>query len=207
MKIEAYLKETYAFSPEDLEQARPLFYEEKIKKGEYYLREGQYINKVSFVSEGLFRLFYQIDGEEKNMLFFSENQFMTDYYGYLTQSVSIRPIQALEDSVIHSISRDNLNQLFDTSKNWERIGRLFAESAYLMAVYRAGRLLHDDFDTRVSTFIKENPTLLQRVPQYMVASYLNMTPETLSRVKRRLMKKGHPSNSLYEEDLKMWSHG
>ena len=186
MKLEAYLKETYAFSRGDLEQVQHLFYEERIKKGEYYLQEGQYINKVSFISEGLFRLFYQIDGEEKNMLFFSENQFMTDYYGYLTQSVSIRPIQALEDAVVYSINRGNLNKLFDNSKNWERIVRLFAESAYLLAVSRAGRLLHDDYDTRVGIFIKENPTLLQRIPQYMVASYLNMTPETLSRIRKKL---------------------
>ncbi|HET8860968.1 Crp/Fnr family transcriptional regulator [Marivirga sp.] len=188
MKLQEYLKTFNKFSDKELEDALSFFYQEKLKKGDFYLKEGQYSNKVSFIESGLFRLFYQVDGEEKITLFFSEGEFMTDYFGYLTQSPSVRPIQALEDSTIYSIDRDNLNQLFNDSKNWERVGRILAESAYVTSVHRANRLLHDDYDTRLSTFIKESPSLIQRVPQYMIASYLNMTPETLSRVKKRLMQ-------------------
>lgn len=109
---------------------------------------------------------------------------MTDYYSFLTNTVSIRPIQALENSMIYSIEKKNLNKLFEYSKNWERIGRQLAESAYVTSVLRANRLLHDDYNTRFKTFIEESSFLMQRVPQYMIASYLNMTPETLSRVKK-----------------------
>ncbi|WP_194973491.1 Crp/Fnr family transcriptional regulator [Aquiflexum lacus] len=198
MNLKKNLQSLHKFSDEELNMALGFFYQEKFKKGDFYLREGQFSNKISFIESGLFRLFYRVEGEEKIMLFFSENQFMTDYFGYLTQSPSIRPIQALEDSLVYSIERDKLNQLFEGSKAWEHVGRKLAESAYVTSVLRANRLLHDDYDTRLNTFIVESPTLIQRVPQYMIASYLNMTPETLSRVKKRLMKNKEVKNTIHK---------
>ena len=131
------------------------------------------------------------------MLFFSEGQLMTDYFGFLTNTPSIRPIQALEDSLIYSIEKEQLTKLYDQSKNWERLGRKLSESAYVTSVLRANRLLHDDYQTRVNTFIQENQSLIQRIPQYMIASYLHMTPETLSRVKRNLMDSKNPRVTIH----------
>lgn len=198
MLLKKYLSRLSDFSEDELEKAIASFYQEKFKKGDYYLKEGQYSNKISFIESGLFRLFYQVNGEEKIMLFFSEVEFMTDYFGYLTQTPSIRPIQALEDSTVYSIERTKLNQLFESSKKWEYVGRIMAESAYVTSVHRANRLLHDDYDTRLHTFIQESPSLIQRVPQYMIASYLNMTPETLSRVKKRIMKNQLIKNTIHK---------
>jgi len=198
MKLKEFLLNIYHFSDEDLDMALGCFYQENFKKGDYFLNAGKICNKISFVESGLFRLFYQVDGEEKIMLFFAENEFMTDYFGFLTQSPSIRPIQALEDSIVYSIERKQLNLLFDKSKSWERVGRKLAESAYVTSVLKANRLLHDDYDTRLKTFIEESPTLIQRVPQYMIASYLNMTPETLSRVKKRIMKNSEVKDSIHK---------
>lgn len=188
MKFIDYFTTLVKLTDEEANFALKLFIPEEVKKGEFYLKEGQISNKISFIEEGLFKLFYQLNGEERIMLFFSESQLMTDYYSFLTNTVSIRPIQALENSLIYSIEKKNLNKLFEYSKNWERIGRQLAESAYVTSVLRANRLLHDDYNTRFKTFIEESSFLMQRVPQYMIASYLNMTPETLSRVKKRMMK-------------------
>lgn len=199
MTLIDFLKTFGDLTDEEIDFAIGFFIKEKYNKGEYYLKEGQLSSKVSFIEKGLYRLFYQLNGEEKNMLFFSESQIMTDYFGYLTNTKSIRPIQALEDSIIYSIEKSNLTRLFDFSKNWERIGRQLAESAYVTSVMRANRLLHDDHNTRVKTFIDESPSLMQRVPQYMIASYLNMTPETLSRVKKRIMKADDVKNTIHKK--------
>jgi CRP-like cAMP-binding protein len=190
--LQAYLNKISPLTKEDWNLTFQSFKEEKYKKGDYFIKEGGYSNKVSFVSKGLFKLYYLAEGQEKIMLFFAEGQFLTDYFGYLTQTPSIRPIEALEDSVVYTITRDKLNQLIKTSQTWSNIARIMAERAYILAVQRANRLLHDDFDTRFITFMTEYPSLLLRVPQYMIASYLDMTPETLSRVKKEHSKTPHP---------------
>ena len=192
-----FLKSVHPFSESDLEMGLAYFRHETYTKGDFYLQENHFSNRISFIDQGLFRLFYQVDSEEKIMLFFHEHQFMTDYFGFLTKTPSIRPIQALEDSTVYSIERNDLNTLYERSKTWEHVGRILAESAYVTSVLRANRLLHDDFDTRFKTFLEESPSLLQRVPQYMIASFLNMTPETLSRVKKRIMNKSGVKKTIH----------
>ncbi len=195
--VKKFLQTITPLSETDWQLAEKFFKPEHFKKGEHFLQVGDHCQKVSFVVSGLFKLFYLSEGEEKIMLFFSEGQFVTDYFGYLTRTPSIRPIQALEDSMVYSIAHDNLQQLFDTSKQWDRLGRMMAERAYIISVQRANRLLHDDYDTRFATFMQEYPSLLQRVPQYMIASYLNMTPETFSRVKKRMTIQGKLKTSIH----------
>ncbi len=187
-ELKIFLKQFDSFDEEELDESLTYFKKIRIDKNEYYVKEGQICKKVAFIKKGIFKLYYNLDGVQHIMLFFQENQFVTDFYSYLTQTPSRRIIQALEDSVLFSITRKDLNYLYETSKIWGKLGRIFAERAYIVSVQKANRLLHDDFDTRVNTFMQEYPTLIQRVPQYMIASYLDMTPETLSRVKRRLMK-------------------
>jgi signal-transduction protein with cAMP-binding, CBS, and nucleotidyltransferase domain len=181
-----FLKQIVPFDDLELNESLSFFKQVKIDKDQYYVSEDEVCKKVVFIKTGLFRLFYTVNGVEKIMLFFQENQFLTDYYGFLTQTPSKRPIQAIEDSIVYNISYDDFQLLFNSSKKWERVGRIMAERAYVYSVQRANRIIHDDPDTRFITFLKEFPTLIQRVPQYMIASFLNMTPETYSRVKRRV---------------------
>jgi CRP-like cAMP-binding protein len=119
--LQAYLNKISPLTKEDWNLTFQSFKEEKYKKGDYFIKEGGYSNKVSFVSKGLFKLYYLAEGQEKIMLFFAEGQFLTDYFGYLTQTPSIRPIEALEDSVVYTITRDKLNQLIKTSQTWSNI--------------------------------------------------------------------------------------
>lgn len=195
--LQAYLEKISPLTAEEVNLTLQSFKMETYKKGDFFIKEGGYCNKISFISSGLFKLYYLVDGQEKIMLFFNEGQFVTDYFGYLTKTPSIRPIEALEDSIVYTTTREQLNALFETSKTWSTIARIMAERAYILAVQRANRLLHDDFDTRFITFMTEYPTLLQRVPQYMIASYLDMTPETLSRVKKRTFKNNPSLKSIH----------
>lgn len=139
-------------------QAEGCFQRKTLSKDAYYLRPNEPCTRISFIERGLFRLFYLQDGQEKIMLFFQEGQFMADYVGFLTQTPSVRPIQALEEAVVYHISSQDLQALYERHKAWERIGRLLAKRAYLYAVQRANRLLHDDFDTRFTTFMQEHPS-------------------------------------------------
>lgn len=197
-QFKSFLESIAPLSNEEWKIACDLFKEEKICKGDYFVKIDEACRKIAFVSKGLFRMFYVVNGDENTTLFFSENQIVTDYFSFLMQTPSIGPIQALEDSIVYSISYNDLQSLYEF-KNWERIGRIMSERAFSFSVMEANRFLHDDFDTRYVTFIKENPDYIQRIPQYMIASYLKMTPETLSRVKKRIhIKTGNDYKSIID---------
>ncbi len=185
-ELRFFLKQVMPFEEKELDESLAFFREIHIRKNEFIVNEDEVCQDAAFIKTGLFRLFYRLDGTEKNMLFFQENQFLADYYSFLTRTPSKRPIQAIEDSVVYRISYNDFQRLFDLSRKWERLGRILAERAYIFSVQRANRIIHDDPDTRFITFLKEYPALINRVPQYMIASYLNMTPETYSRVKKRI---------------------
>jgi CRP-like cAMP-binding protein len=185
-ELRSFLKQLDAFDKKELDESLTCFKKVQIERDGFYVNEGDVCKKAAFIKKGIFKLYYNLDGVERIMLFFKENQFVTDYYSFLTQTPSKRPIQAIEDSIVYNITYNDFQKLFDKSKKWERVGRMLAERAYIYSVQRANRIIHDDPDTRFMTFLKEYPTLLQRVPQYMIASYLNMTPETYSRVKKRI---------------------
>ena len=196
--LQSYLQKITPISQQEWDLVSQKFKKEDYKKDDFFLKEGAYCNKVAFVSKGLFKLYHTTERSERILLFFEENQFLADYYGYLTQTPSIRPIKAVEDSVVYTIYREHLDFLIANTKAWSNIARIMAERAYILSVQRANRLLHDDPDTRFLTFMSEHPTLLQRLPQYTIASYLDMTPETLSRVKKRTMKQPIRSKSSYQ---------
>jgi CRP/FNR family transcriptional regulator, anaerobic regulatory protein len=193
MNLKEILKTSFELDDTDWEMASHIFFKENIVKGKHYLREKEYCTKLSFVVHGLFRVYTKMNHAEKTVQFFAENDFMTDYFGFLTHTPSIRNIQALEDATILSIQKDQLINLYCNSKKWERLGRILAESAYLNAVIKNDRLLQDNYNKRVKSFIHEKPEIIQRVPQYMIASYLNMTPETFSRVKKRIYESIKPT--------------
>jgi len=190
-KLRSYLESLAHLDDAEWELAQRLFQEEKLAKGDYFVKSDDFCSKIAFVEKGLFRMYYNVNGVENTTLFFTENQFVTDYFSFLTKTPSIGPIQALEESIIYAITSSDLQKLFEF-KNWERIGRIMAERAFSFSVMEANRFLHDDFETRYITFVKENPDFIQRIPQYMIASYLKMTPETLSRIKKRVHKNEKP---------------
>lgn len=185
-ELKTFLKQFDSFSEEELNESLIYFKKIQIDKNQHYVKEGDICKKVAFIKKGIFKLYYNIDGMERIMLFFQENQFVTDYYSYLTQTPSKRPIQAIEDAIIYNINYNDFQKLYNSSKKWERVGRMLAERAYILSVQRANRIIHDDHDTRFMIFLKEYPSLIQRIPQYLIASYLNMTPETYSRIKKRV---------------------
>jgi CRP-like cAMP-binding protein len=183
-QLRAFFSRFAPLSDQDWEAAAVLFSHRKLKKGELLVREGEICNELAVVASGLLRLYYLVDGQERNMLFFPERSMAADYFSFLTRTPSIRIVEALEPCALFTLSHAHLQELYRIPA-WNQIGRVVNEHAYVWSVLRANRLLHDDHETRFRTFIKEEAYLLQRVPQYMIASYLDMTPETFSRLKRR----------------------
>lgn len=158
-----------------------------VTKSEQILKQGEHCNFIAFIQEGSFRFYYDKEGEVKITAFFFQNDFVSNYRSFLTGKSSEHFIEAMEDSVIYKINLQELNQLYDKHKNIERLGRLVSENLYLSVANRLDSFLFQTPEERYKALIDRNSRLLQEVPQYMIASYLGVKPETLSRIRARMV--------------------
>ena len=159
------------------------------KKNELLLREGQVCSFVIFLHTGCLRYFYMKDGEEITGQFFIENDWYTDFESFIRLKPSEQSIQALEDCVCLLISKRKLEQLYMDFPVFERFGRIMTEQGFL-GLYNANRvatLLTSE--ERYLAFIKNQPSIVQRVPQHYIASYLGLKPQSLSRIRKRIFLK------------------
>jgi CRP-like cAMP-binding protein len=159
-----------------------------LEKGEFLLKEGQTAKSIYFVLSGIFRVYQNIDGKEVTSYFsYSErNPFAASFPSFLTQSASNEYVEAIESSLVVSISFDQLNKLYESSKSFERLGRILAEKNYLLAMERISSLQYQSAGDRYNIFMKIYPGLLNRIPHHYIASYLGVTPESLSRIRKDL---------------------
>lgn len=194
-KIKAYY---FALLPSITEE-QWWFYEQKIsirtyKKGDLILRPGQICDTVSFINSGLVRFYHLLDGKELVAGFFDEEQpYFSDYESFLTRKPSPMYIEAIEATEVADINYEGVQLLYDTVEAADRLGRYIAEGLYTMLSARNNAFLLDSPEQRYQKLLEQRPGLFQRVPQYMIASYLGVTPEALSRIRARLSKKASGS--------------
>jgi len=157
------------------------------KKRSLFISPGQIETRIWFINKGAFRWYFINDkGKEINYHFYFDNGFVTAYDSYMNQKPSELFIEAMEDSeVVILPSRIKLMKLFNQSKYFERIFRLATTIAYEEAAKRTQELLFLNYEQRYLKLIKSFPGIFQRVPLHHIATYLNMTPETLSRIRKR----------------------
>lgn len=158
------------------------------KKGEMILREGMVCNNVSFINYGSVRMYFVIDGKEKITSFCNELNYISDYRSFLTREPSRIYLQALEATELVDTSYEGLQLLYDKVPEANKLGRLIAERLFIEMSDGADTEKNETIDVRYRKIMDEHPWLMQRVPQYMIASYLGITPEALSRVKARMNK-------------------
>ena len=159
----------------------------KIRKRQYLLQDGDVCKSVAFVEKGALRLYHvSEDGTEHIVRFGLEGQFITDLYSFLTTEPSVYNIDAIEDSelvIITKSASDELRKL--SSKYQEYIFQLTSE-AYIQLQRRLTSIISLTLEERYKDLTAKYPDIIQRVPQHMIASYMGLTPETLSRVRKRI---------------------
>jgi CRP-like cAMP-binding protein len=163
-----------------------LFTEKQFKKGEPFLQEGKVCRQVGFIIKGLMRYYLTQDGEEKTFYFAKENEFVSNYESFVPQVPSLKSIEALEDTTAYVISYDNLNRLYSTMANGERMGRLIIEQVFVQALQNLNSFYSDTPEQRYEKLLQTHPDLQQRIPQYYIASCVGVKPQSLSRIRKRL---------------------
>ncbi|RYU96719.1 Crp/Fnr family transcriptional regulator [Emticicia agri] len=159
----------------------------KIAKGEYYIREGQIPKKFAFVERGLFRYLYiNNKGTEFTKNFILENNFISAYSAMISQHPSRMFIEALEDSYVYDICYNDWLELKRGHECWNQFLVVILEKAFSIKEIRERELLLLDAQERYAIFRKEFSTLENRIKQHMIASYLGISPISLSRIRNKL---------------------
>ena len=159
-----------------------------LKKGEFLIREGQVSNNVSFVNKGLFRVYKDLNGQEITKHFFFPLEYATEYVSFLTRQPSEIHVKAMEDSELIELHYDKVQILYDHFPVWQKYGRLMAENLFLVLAERTHRLLYHTPEENYLKLLQDRPDIIERMPQHYIASYLGIQPESLSRIRKRLME-------------------
>ena len=157
-----------------------------LKKGEFLTRQGETSRTVSFINKGLVRIFYVADGKEISTGFVPENQYISCYSSFLTQTPSAENIDAIEDSELVNLSFDDIQFLYRQKPVFETFGRKIAEMLFIMVSSQITRQLSLSPEERYQSIVENQPYVIQRVPQYMIASYIGISPEHLSRIRKKM---------------------
>lgn len=185
-QIEQSISRIIKLNPDELRLFKSLLKPKNVKKKEVLLRSGQDCRNVYFIKSGCLRYYYLVDGEEKSAQFFFENAWYTDYESFLSGDPSENFVDAIEDSELFCLEKESLERLYTEVPSFERFGRIMAENAYLGIRHRTKGLTNLTAEERYLNLIKERPKIFERVPQYYIASYLNIQPQSLSRIRKKL---------------------
>ena len=158
----------------------------KLKKGELFLQQGNKCKYVGYLRKGLVRYFVYKNGEESTFEFTKEGDFIADYASFNTSRFSVQNIEAIEDCEIDIIDKTKLDSLFQHITNGNYIGRLILEHRFDIMVNQLLAVYMQDSEERYLKFIEDYASLSQRIPQYMIASYVGVKPPSLSRIRKRL---------------------
>lgn len=179
---------TYArFSETDIAIIKSKFTQHKFKQKEYILEEGQVSTHLHFIAIGLVRIFYVKDSKEITSYLSSDNGFVSSYSSFINQSKSYEYIQCLEKSQTLAITYKDMQELYEAVPQWERIGRFFSEQNVLCLADRLLKLQSIPAKEKYLEFLKtSSEKIVQRTPLIHIASYLGITPESLSRIRSEI---------------------
>ncbi len=185
-KIRQHFEQLVPLTEEEWEDISKGFYKTECAKGELILSEGDVGDFIAFIETGLFRFYHVKDGSEKIITFWFSGDVFSEYRSYLTNTPSRNYIESMQDGVIWKLKKKHMSEMYEKHPKLDRLGRKVTERIYLKLADRIDSFLQDSPKERYLDLLNRNPKLVQEIPQYMIASYLGISPESLSRLKKRI---------------------
>lgn len=176
-----------ALTDEEKQLSKTFFTPKKLRKKQYLLQEGDVCKYIAFVEKGILRSYTLDDkGNEHIIQFAFEGWWISDQYSFFTGEPSIYNIDALEDCELLLLSRSSEEQMLEKIPKFERYFRILLQNSLISIQRRLVSNLSHSAEEKYTELIGSCPTIPKRVPQHMMASYLGITPETLSRIRKKI---------------------
>lgn len=156
------------------------------KKGTVLLKEGQISRESYFTISGCVRHYYVVDGEEKTTFFYTEEQPVSSMNSYLNKVPANHYLSCVEDTTLAVLEYEKEKELYKRIPKFESICRASIEDEFAKQQEALAKHVISSPEERYLHLLNDRPDLLQRVPQYLLASYLGVKPESLSRIKKRI---------------------
>lgn len=177
-----------------LTHSEVLFLEENIParifaRGDILLHQGNICRNVYFIQQGIVRLYYQADHEEKTAFFYQENEFVSSFESFVKQKPAEHFLQCVEETTANVISAEHYQAMLENFPNFEFLARIVMEEELIVMQNIISSFFTLNAEQRYLKLQRDDPKLLQRIPQYQLASFLGIQPESLSRLRKRLSEK------------------
>lgn len=188
--LQKHIREYVDISDEKLEKYCSAFTLRKIKKKEFLLTEGSVCEFEGFIVKGCFKVFHTDRNADEQILYFGiENWWISDIDSFVNRIPSKLTIQALEDSEILLISKENKEKMYQEMPEVEKLMRLKFQRSIIALQRRILDNLSKSSEERYIEFLQDYPQTAHRLTNIQIAAYLGVTPESLSRVRRKIVKK------------------
>ncbi|MCU0467263.1 MAG: Crp/Fnr family transcriptional regulator [Arcicella sp.] len=188
-QLKTYCRNVIPLSDAELELIDVYFEMKMLKKKEFLLQDNTVCNFIAFIAKGSIRHFHIKDGNEKTCDISFENSWVTDFQSFTYETIGKMNLQALEETTVLLIHKQNLYKLYKEYNKYETFGRIMAENVAQKATEIAMSLSSEKPEERFQNLIAKQPDLFQRVPQKYIANFLGISPESLSRIRNRVFHK------------------
>ena len=184
-----YFNKILPLNDEEKAFVEEVFKERRVKRRQYILQEGDFCKHNTFVLEGCFKMYFVDDnGKEHNLQFAIENWWIGDIGSFHNEEPSKLYIEAIENSVILQIKKEDQLRLFVDYPKFNRIFRMLAENAMVGLQQRTIQNISSTAEERYLDFLKRYPQFFNRISNVQIASYLGVTPEFLSAIRKKIAK-------------------
>lgn len=157
----------------------------ELNKNQYFAEAGKALKQVGFVVDGIFRaLYFKNDGEEVTNYFFEENHLLWNWIDFDGDVIPDQYLQAVTNCQLIVFSRKDWKEISDTIINWDKIIQKIIAKNHAEKLARRSPLVSQDATDRYNDFLEKYPNIVNRIPLAYIASYLGITPSSLSRIRR-----------------------
>jgi CRP-like cAMP-binding protein len=174
-------------TPQEEEQVLKCFRQTAVRNREYFLREGEICKQIAYVDKGCLSYYRLLDNGKKSIIQFAfEDWWIGDLESFLNRIPCATFWQALEDSELICINRDDFEKMMAISSAFRSVFSMKTQKAYIKTLERSAKDKSETAEQKYLRLLQEDAQIITRIPHYDVAAYLGITPESLSRIRRKI---------------------